>query len=69
MHGPRTHAAVCLIRVESQPSGLLISLIITRDVTLGGPEPSRHFSDADAAADVVADFLRSMTQDGTERGA
>ncbi|WP_157430882.1 hypothetical protein [Actinomadura macra] len=64
MHGPRAHTAVCLLRVESQPTGLLISLIITRDVVLGCPEPVRHFSDADAAAAAVADFLRSAPPDG-----
>jgi hypothetical protein len=65
MYGPRSHAAVCLIRVEAQPSGALISLIITRDVMLGGPEPASHFSDVDAAAAAVADFLRSTTRDET----
>ena len=58
----RPRVAVCVVRAESQPSGLLVTVTVNRDVVVEHSEPPRHFSDTAEAADAVAEFLDSFTR-------
>lgn len=58
-----TETAVCLLRIERQAEGLLITMVVTRDVETGLQGPPLHFSDASGAAAAVAAFLDSVERD------
>ena len=66
MSSRRAESGVCIVRVEVQPSHLLIT--VTSDRSLGrnlhpaSPDPARHFTDPDDALQAVADFFRSFPQ-------
>jgi hypothetical protein len=49
--------AVCVIRIEPQATGVLISVITNRDINSATAQTTRHFSDAGAATSAVAAFL------------
>lgn len=53
---------VCILRVESQPGHLLITMTTNRhldsDLHSSRPEQTQHFSDPDVATQAVAEFLR-----------
>jgi hypothetical protein len=58
----RPRVGVCVVRAESQPSGLLVTVTVNRDVVAEHSEPPRYFSDTGEATDAVADFLESFTR-------
>jgi hypothetical protein len=49
--------SVCVIRVERQAHGLLITLLTTLDIAAGTEDPPRRFADPGAALNAVAAFL------------
>ena len=58
-----SRAAVCVLRVEVESWGLLITLTVNRDIASGTAEPPIRFSDTEEAATAVAAFLDSFTHD------
>jgi hypothetical protein len=63
MRRPPSRAAVCILRVEVESWGLLITLTVNRDIAGGTAEPPTRFSDTEEAAAAVAAFLHSFTPD------
>lgn len=61
MQGHPSRAGVCILRVELESWGLLITMAVNRDIASGGGEPLIHFSDTDEATAAVAAFLQSFT--------
>ncbi|HJQ02663.1 MAG TPA: hypothetical protein VJ851_13770 [Jatrophihabitans sp.] len=64
MAGRTAQAAVCIVRVEPQPGHLLISITtnrsLNRELYSASVEPTRKYSDPEAAIRAVADFIRSF---------
>ncbi|HST47791.1 hypothetical protein [Jatrophihabitans sp.] len=64
MAGRTAQAAVCIVRVEPQPGHLLISVTtnrsLNRELYSASVEPTRKYSDPEAALQAVADFLHSF---------
>lgn len=58
-----SRAGVCILRVEEESWGLLITLTVNRDIASGATEPLLRFSDSEAATAAVAAFLQSFTKD------
>jgi hypothetical protein len=54
-------AAVCIVRVEPQSWGQLITVTVNRDVARSATEAATCYSEPEAALAAVADFLRSLT--------
>ncbi|MGH3984258.1 MAG: hypothetical protein ACRDST_16630 [Pseudonocardiaceae bacterium] len=54
-------AAVCIVRVELQSWGPLITVTVNRDLAWAAAEPATCFSEPAAAAAAIADVLRSLT--------
>lgn len=63
MQGHTSRAGVCILRVEEESWGLLITMTVNRDIASGTAEPLLRFSDAEEAMAAVAAFLRSFTKD------
>jgi len=61
---PLPRIGVCLVRVEPQPWGVVITVTVNRDVAAGRAEPAVRFSDVGSAVAAVAEFLGSF---GDER--
>jgi hypothetical protein len=57
---PQPRIAVCLVRVEPQPWGVVITITVNRDVAARRAEPAVRFIDVTAAAATVAEFLGSF---------
>jgi hypothetical protein len=61
-------ASVCILRMEAEPDRLLITVTIVRSLHQGlaiaGDPEILHFSQPEAAVDVVADFIRSGRPNG-----
>jgi hypothetical protein len=57
-----SRAAVCILRVEKEPRGLLITMTVNRDVARDAAEPPIFFADADEAAAAVAALLHSLAR-------
>jgi hypothetical protein len=55
---PKT--AVCIIRVERQSWGLVITVTVNRDVSRARPEEPVRFTSTSEAAAAVAGFLDSF---------
>ena len=55
--------AVCILRVEVEPSRLIITVTVNRDIATAAAQPVAHFTDTKSAAASVAEFLESFTQD------
>lgn len=55
-------AAVCVVRVERQSSGLLITVTVHRDVLNEHSDPPQHFSDVGDAIGAVTGFLESFVR-------
>ncbi len=55
-------AAVCIVRVEEESWGLVITLTVNRDVAAATAEKVTRFSDPGAAAAAVAAFLDSFSR-------
>ena len=58
-----SRAGVCILRVEVESWGLLITMTVNRDIASGAAEPLIRFSDTDEATAAVAAFLQSFTAD------
>jgi len=56
-------SGVCLVRVEEQPSGLLLT-VITDHHDDPGPSIRRHFTDIDEAVQAVREFLARFSEEG-----
>ncbi|MBS1691668.1 MAG: hypothetical protein JST91_05535 [Actinobacteria bacterium] len=56
-------SGVCLVRVEEQPSGLLLT-VITDHHDDAGPSVRRHFTDIDEAVRAVREFLARFPEGG-----
>jgi hypothetical protein len=56
-------AAVCIIRVESEPWGLIITVTVNRDIARARTEPPAHFHNIGAAVAAVAEFLESFSDE------
>ena len=56
-------SGVCLVRVEEQPSGLLLT-VITDQHDHSGPSIRRHFTDIDEAVCAVREFLMRFPAGG-----
>jgi hypothetical protein len=56
-------ASVCILRIETEPDRLLITMTIERSLHRGPATASRpeifHFAQPEAAIAAVADFIRS----------
>lgn len=59
----RSWAAVCILRVEEESWGLVITVTINRDVASAPAEPAARFHDVSDATAAVAKFLESFTHD------
>jgi hypothetical protein len=53
-------AAVCIIRVEVESWGLVITMTVNRDIATASPQPAVRFSEASEATAAVAAFLESF---------
>jgi len=60
-HQPRV--AVCILRVEVEPTRLIITMTVNRDIATAAAQPVAHFTDTNSAAASVAEFLESFTRD------
>ena len=60
VQAPQPRIAVCLVRVERQSWGVVITVTINRDIVAGRAEPAVQFFDVAAAAAAVTDFLWSF---------
>jgi hypothetical protein len=60
-HQPQV--AVCILRVEVEPSRLIITMTVNRDIATAAAQPVAYFTDTKSAADSVAEFLESFTRD------
>ena len=54
-------AAICIVRIEAQSWGPLITVTVNRDVAWTATEPASCFSEPESAAAAVADYIRSLT--------
>jgi hypothetical protein len=57
-------AAVCILRVEEESWGLLITMTTDQDVSSATPEQVTRFVDTGEAAAAVAAFLESFNSTG-----
>jgi len=55
-------AAVCVVRVERQDAGLLITLVINADIDQVSKQQLAYFADIDAALDAIRHFLVQFTE-------
>ena len=55
-----SRAAVCILRVEEESWGLLITMTVNRDIASRSAEPLVRFSDIEEATAAVAAFLQSF---------
>jgi hypothetical protein len=58
-----SRAAVCILRVEEEPWGLLITMTVNRDIASRGAEPLVRFSDIEEATAAVTAFLQSFARE------
>jgi hypothetical protein len=61
MPNPPAPTGVCILRVDIQPQGLLITLTVNRNIGSAPSEPAVHFSDIRQATAAVVAFLESFT--------
>jgi hypothetical protein len=55
--------AVCLVRVERQSWGVVVTVTINWDVAARRAERAVQFSDVSAAAAAITEFLKSFSDD------
>ena len=60
---PANRTGVCVLRVQRQTTGLLITVITNPDVETRAAERSRRLPDVDAATSAVHEFLESFAQE------
>jgi hypothetical protein len=63
MYRSSSRAAVCILRVEVEPQGLIITMTVNRDIATPAAEPTIHFSGTEDAAAAVSEFLESFTHE------
>lgn len=63
MHPLRRRPAVCIVKVDPQSWGPLITVTVSHDLVGGRPERPENFTDMDDAIAVVAAFLNGFTRD------
>lgn len=56
-------AAVCIVRVEPQTVGVLITLIVNRNIAAAKAEPPSYFSEVTAATSAIEKFLHTVTRE------
>ena len=61
-------AGVCVIRLERQRSGILVSVLLSKDVSQRSTERELRFDDADEALQAVRDFVQAFLRE-TSRGS
>jgi hypothetical protein len=54
---------VCIIRVEVESWGLVITMTVNRDIAAASPEPAVRFTDTGQAAAAVTAFLESFKRE------
>ena len=54
--------AVCILRVEVESWGLVITMTVNRDIATAAAEPVTRFSDVGEAAAAVTAFLESFNR-------
>lgn len=54
---------MCIIRVEVESWGLVITMTINRDIATASPEPAIRFTDTGEAAAAVTAFLESLKRE------
>jgi hypothetical protein len=59
----RPRVAVCILRVEVEPTRLIITMSVNRDIAVAAAQPVAHFTDTKSAAASVAEFLESFARD------
>jgi hypothetical protein len=57
---PQQRISVCLVRVEPQPWGVVITITINRDIAARRAEPAVQFFDVTAATAAITEFLESF---------
>ena len=55
--------AVCIIRVEIESWGPVITVTVNRDIAAASPEPAIRFTDTGQAAAAVTAFLDSFKRE------
>lgn len=63
MHHQVTRAGVCIIRLERQRSGILVSIRLSPDVSQRSAERELRFADADKALQAVRDFVQAFLRE------
>ena len=58
-----TRTGVCVLRLEHQQSGVLVSLRLNPDISQWSLERERQFSDTDAALQAVRDFVQAFLRE------
>ena len=61
-------AAVCVVRVERQDAGLLITLVINADIDRVSTPRLLHYADIDAAVDAIRRFLVQFADSSSRSG-
>lgn len=60
---PANRTGVCVLRVQRQPSGLLITVLMNPDVDTRTAEESRRLPDVEAATAAVHEFLERFAEE------
>lgn len=60
---PRPRIAVCLVRVERQSWGVVITVTINRDIAARRAEEAVQFYDITAATTTITEFLESFSDE------
>lgn len=54
---------MCILRIEMEPTRVIITMTINRDVVTATTQPVTRFTDTGKATAAVAEFLESFTPD------
>ena len=54
---------MCIIRVDVESWGLVITMTVNRDIAAASPEPAVRFTDTGEAAAAVTAFLESLKRE------
>lgn len=60
---PQPRIAVCLVRVERQSWGVVITVTINRDIAARRVEEAVQFSNVTAATAAITEFLESFSDE------
>jgi hypothetical protein len=53
---------VCILRVEMEPTRVIITMTVNRDIATATTQPVTRFTDTGKATAAVAEFLESFTR-------